>query len=154
MAARATYLSEFKHHRSKMILYQDKSDSSFSAPRYQIAAYTGRESIEAAANFICMPPIEVRIEPEALNLHSKGVCTAHITVPKDYEVHDRGVSDVVCKGAPQQKASGPTRYRSLSRGSKRRCVASVLRAGSAVASRSLNVLKTALTFVLLPSRIW
>jgi hypothetical protein len=49
------------------------------------------------------PPVTieatVRIEPETLNLASKGVFTAFITLPEGYEVADIVVSTVLCQGA-------------------------------------------------------
>jgi hypothetical protein len=66
-------------------------------PYPEIAAYTGGGT-EAAANFICVPAVEVRIEPEVLNLHSKGAFTAFITLPEDYNVRDWSISDVTCQG--------------------------------------------------------
>ena len=72
-------------------------------PYPQVARYSGEGSENDAANFMCVPPIEVRIEPETLNLKSKGEFTAFITVPKGFDVRDWGVSDVVCEGAPAVK---------------------------------------------------
>ena len=43
---------------------------------------------------------KVRIEPETLNLKSKGVFTAFITLPEPYDVADINVSTVECEGAP------------------------------------------------------
>jgi hypothetical protein len=42
----------------------------------------------------------VRIEPETLNLASKGVFTAFIALPEGYEVRGISVGSVVCEGAP------------------------------------------------------
>ncbi|MGB7531423.1 MAG: hypothetical protein WA977_00385 [Halobacteriota archaeon] len=42
---------------------------------------------------------EVRIEPETLNLKSKGVFTAFITLPESYDIADINVSTVECEGA-------------------------------------------------------
>jgi hypothetical protein len=68
-------------------------------PYPQVARYNGTGSIEDAANFICVPPIEVRIKPETLSLKSKGVFTAFITVPRDYRMRDWNLQDVTCEGA-------------------------------------------------------
>jgi parallel beta-helix repeat protein len=43
---------------------------------------------------------KVRIEPETLNLKSKGVFTAFITLPEPYDIADINVSTVECEGAP------------------------------------------------------
>ena len=48
---------------------------------------------------MCVPPIDVRIEPEALNLKRKGVFTAFITVPRDYNMRDWNLHDMTCEGA-------------------------------------------------------
>ena len=44
--------------------------------------------------------ITIRIEPETLNLASKGVFTAFITLPEGYNVADINISTVECEGAP------------------------------------------------------
>jgi Tannase and feruloyl esterase len=69
-------------------------------PYPEAAAYSGSGSIDDAANFVCVPPIEVRIEPSTLNLKSKGVFTAFITVPDGYDIRDWNMSDVTCADAP------------------------------------------------------
>jgi hypothetical protein len=69
-------------------------------PYPEAAAYSGSGSIDDAANFVCAPPIEVRIEPSTLNLKSKGVFTAFITVPDGYDIRDWNMSDVTYAGAP------------------------------------------------------
>lgn len=48
-------------------------------------------------------PATVRIEPETLNLASKGEFTAFITLPEGYDVANIDVSTVVCEGAPAVK---------------------------------------------------
>lgn len=65
----------------------------------EVARYSGTGSINDAANFMCVPPVEVRIEPEVLNLGSKGKFTAFITVPEGYDVRDWGIRNVECEGA-------------------------------------------------------
>ena len=45
-------------------------------------------------------PASIRIEPETLNLASKGVFTAFIQLPEGYDVADINVTTVVCEGAP------------------------------------------------------
>jgi feruloyl esterase len=73
-------------------------------PYPEVARYSGTGSIEDAANFSCVPPIEVRIEPETLNLRSKGKFTAFITVPKGYNIRDWNIDNVSCQGAPAVKS--------------------------------------------------
>lgn len=45
-------------------------------------------------------PANVTIKPETLNLPSKGLFTAFITLPKPYNITDVNISTVVCEGAP------------------------------------------------------
>ena len=45
-------------------------------------------------------PATVRIEPETLNLASKGVFTAFIQLPEGYDVANINISTVECEGAP------------------------------------------------------
>ena len=45
---------------------------------------------------------DVTIKPETLNLNSKGVFTAFVTLPADSDVADINVNTVVCEGAPAQ----------------------------------------------------
>lgn len=49
----------------------------------------------------CEEPVAatIRIEPERLNLNSKGFFTAFITLPEEYDVGDIDVSTVECEGA-------------------------------------------------------
>lgn len=42
-------------------------------------------------------PANVRIEPETLNLKSKGVITAFVKLPEPYNVNDIIVSSVICE---------------------------------------------------------
>jgi hypothetical protein len=65
--------------------------------------YNGSGSTNDAANFLCVPPVEVRIEPEIINLKSKGELTAFITVPEGFDVRDWGISNLECQGAPMIK---------------------------------------------------
>jgi feruloyl esterase len=69
-------------------------------PYPEVARYSGNGSIDDAANFMCVPPVEVRIEPEVLNLNRKGVFTAFITIPRDYRMKDWNLQDVTCEGVP------------------------------------------------------
>jgi hypothetical protein len=69
-------------------------------PYPEVAAYSGTDSIDDAANFMCVPPIEVRIEPEVLNLNRKGFFTAFITIPRDYRMKDWNLHEVTCEGVP------------------------------------------------------
>lgn len=71
-----------------------------SCPYPEVARYSGTGSIDDAANFMCVPPIDVNIVPEALNLKSKGVFTAFITIPRDYDMRDWNLQDITCEGAP------------------------------------------------------
>lgn len=72
-------------------------------PYPEVARYSGTGSIEDAANFVCVPPIEVRIEPETLNLKSKGEFTAFITVPEGYNIRGWNISNLTCEGASAVK---------------------------------------------------
>jgi len=72
-------------------------------PYPEVARYSGTGNIDDAANFMCVPPIEVRIEPETLNLKSKGEFTAFITLAEGYDVKDWGIRDVSCEGAAAMK---------------------------------------------------
>jgi hypothetical protein len=76
------------------------SSTTITNPDGTTTTYTGPDN---ADNFSCVPPVDVRIEPETLNLKSKGEFTAFITVPKGYDVRDWGISDVVCEHAPAVK---------------------------------------------------
>jgi hypothetical protein len=69
-------------------------------PYPEVARYSGTGSPYDAANFSCIPPIDVRIEPEVLNLDRKGVFTAFITIPRDYRMKDWNLQDVTCEGVP------------------------------------------------------
>ena len=69
-------------------------------PYPEVARYTGTGSTTDAANFSCVPPVSVRIEPETLNLKSKGVFTAVISVPEGYDIRDWNIHNVSCEGAP------------------------------------------------------
>jgi feruloyl esterase len=71
-------------------------------PYPEVAGYMGGNTNQAE-NFMCVPPVEVRIQPETLNLRSKGEFSAFITVPEGYDVRDWEVSNVVCEGAPAVK---------------------------------------------------
>jgi len=72
----------------------------WNCPYPEVARYSGYGSIDDAANFTCVPPIDVNIVPEALNLKSKGVFTALITIPRDYDMRDWNLRDITCEGAP------------------------------------------------------
>jgi feruloyl esterase len=74
-------------------------------PYPEVARYSGPEggSIWDPENFTCVPPIEVRIEPETLNLKSKGVFTAFITVPEGYDIRDWNIGNLECEGAKAVK---------------------------------------------------
>ena len=57
-----------------------------------------------SANGVPLPPEEIEatvtIKPESLNLTSRGVFTAFITLPEGYDVSDINVGTLVCEGAP------------------------------------------------------
>ena len=74
-------------------------------PYPEVARYKGSGSTDVAANFLCVPPVKIRIEPETINLKSKGVLTAFITVPAGFDVRDWGISNLECQGAPMIKGS-------------------------------------------------
>jgi len=74
-------------------------------PYPEVARYSGSGSTNDAANFLCVPPVEIRIEPETINLKSKGEFTAFITVPAGFDVRDWGISNLKCQGAPMIKGS-------------------------------------------------
>lgn len=74
-------------------------------PYPEVARYSGSGSTNDAANFVCVPPVEIRIEPETINLKSKGELTAFITVPAGFHVRDWGISNLECQGAPMTKGS-------------------------------------------------
>ena len=65
-----------------------------------VARYSGSGSIDEAANFMCVPPIEVSIKPKTINLKKKGVFTAFITVPEGYDLKDWNIEELTCEGAP------------------------------------------------------
>ena len=71
-----------------------------SCPYPEVARWSGSGNTDDAANFMCVPPIEVRIEPKALNLKSKGVFTAVISVPEGYKLEDWNIGNLSCEGAP------------------------------------------------------
>ncbi len=72
-------------------------------PYPEVARYSGSGDPNSAENFMCVPPVEVRIEPETLNLKSKGEFTVFITVPEGYDLRDWGISNVVCEGISAKK---------------------------------------------------
>jgi hypothetical protein len=74
-------------------------------PYPEVARYKGSGSTNDAANFLCVPPVEIRIKPETINLKSKGELTAFITVPAGFDVRDWGISNLECQGAPMTKGS-------------------------------------------------
>jgi len=45
-------------------------------------------------------PATIDIDPDTLNLKSKGVFTAYITLPEGYDVADIDMGTVTCEGAP------------------------------------------------------
>lgn len=80
-------------------------------PYPEVARYSGAGSIEDAANFMCVPPIEVKITPKTFNLsNKKGTITAKISVPKGYDIKDWNIGNLTCEGATMTKgvSSGKT----------------------------------------------
>jgi feruloyl esterase len=75
-----------------------------SCPYPEVARWNGSLAdggINNAANYSCVPPVNVKIEPETLNLRSKGgVFTAKISVPEGYNIQDWNIHNVSCEGAP------------------------------------------------------
>ena len=69
-------------------------------PYPEVARWDGVNNKEVAESFMCVPPINVNIVPEVLNLKSKGVFTALITIPRDYDMRDWNLHDITCEGAP------------------------------------------------------
>jgi feruloyl esterase len=69
-------------------------------PYPEVARWDGSGDIEVAESFMCVPPVEVRIEPEVLKLKKKGEFVAFITVPHDYRMEDWDLHDITCEGAP------------------------------------------------------
>ncbi len=81
-------------------------DANFTDPRTrpvcpypEVARWDGVGSIEDAGSFTCVPPIAVNIKPETINLKSRGVFTAMITVPEGYNLRDWNLDDLSCEGA-------------------------------------------------------
>ena len=68
-------------------------------PYPEVARWDGAGDIELAASFTCVPPIDVHIVPEALNLKRKGVFSAFIAIPPDYDMRDWNLQDITCEGA-------------------------------------------------------
>jgi hypothetical protein len=65
----------------------------------EVARYSGSGSIDDAANFTCVPPIDVTIDPKTLSLSRTAMFEAYITMPKGFEAFEWGIRDVVCEGA-------------------------------------------------------
>ncbi len=80
--------------------YFTPSKTRLLCPYPEVARYKGFGGTNDVANFLCVPPVEIRIEPETVNLKSKGVLTAFITVPVGFDVRDWGISDLKCQDAP------------------------------------------------------
>jgi hypothetical protein len=77
-------------------------------PYPQVARYSGTGSIDDAANFTCVEPIQarVRVEPGTLTIGSDGEFTASIKLSKKgYDAGDIDVSTVSCGGAPVVEAT-------------------------------------------------
>ena len=68
---------------------------------FVIGVFAGIMGIASAdTNYNESINVSVNITPETLNLRSKGVFTAFITLPEDYNVTDINISTVECEDAP------------------------------------------------------
>jgi hypothetical protein len=85
-----------------------------SCPYPEVARWNGSEAASPdgiysgmnwAGNFSCVPPVTVKIEPETLNLKSKGEFTAKISVPEGYDIEDWNIHAVSCEGATAVKGT-------------------------------------------------
>ena len=72
-------------------------------PYPEVARWDGVGSIKDPGSFSCVPPVEVNIKPETINLKSRGVFTAMITLPEGYDLRDWNLDDLSCEGAPAIK---------------------------------------------------
>jgi hypothetical protein len=68
-------------------------------PYPEVARYSGKGHNEEAENFMCILSIDVRLEPETLNLKSKGDFTAFITVSESYKLMEWNIGNLSCEGA-------------------------------------------------------
>jgi hypothetical protein len=69
----------------------------------EVARWEGAGDQNNWLSFSCVPPVEVRLQPETLNLKSKDVFTAFITMPRGFDVRDWHIHDVTCEGASAVK---------------------------------------------------
>jgi hypothetical protein len=76
-----------------------------------IAVIVRRREAEDLTKKLLKKP-KITIEPETLNLASKGGFTAFIRLPEPYNIADINISTVVCEGAPAQKGTvaGDNKY--------------------------------------------
>ena len=76
-------------------------------PNKPIAVYQGwygdAADVLSPVSYRTVIPATVVIKPETLNLKSKGLFTAFITLPEPYDIADIDISTVVCEGAPAVK---------------------------------------------------
>ncbi len=81
----------------------------WNCPYPEVARWSGSESCSTIGeteccgsdnvdNFTCVPPIEVRINPTAINLKGNGVFTAVVSVPDGYKLGDWNIGDLTCEG--------------------------------------------------------
>jgi hypothetical protein len=68
-------------------------------PYPEVARWDGTGSIDKAESFTCVPPIDLKVEPDALNLNRHGLLTAFITLPEGYHMKDWNLKDVMLAGA-------------------------------------------------------
>jgi hypothetical protein len=72
----------------------------------EVARWDGEGSIEDAANFSCVPPIDVKFSPSTISLgNAKGILTATITVPTGYNMKDWNLGTLTCEGASMKAGS-------------------------------------------------
>jgi len=57
-----------------------------------------------SVNVTIASAVRIDIKPETLNLNSKGVFTAFIELPEEFDAEDIDMSTVACAGAPAQKS--------------------------------------------------
>ncbi len=74
-------------------------------PYPEVARYSGAGSADDAANFMCVPPMDVKFAPATVNLKSKGVLTASITIPNEYNMKDWDPRNVTLEGVSAKSGS-------------------------------------------------
>ncbi|HVN95084.1 MAG TPA: tannase/feruloyl esterase family alpha/beta hydrolase [Syntrophorhabdaceae bacterium] len=69
----------------------------------QVARYTGTGDTTNAANFYCSEDFKVRVEPEVINIRSRGDFTVLVTLPYGYSTRHWHLKDVTCQGAVAER---------------------------------------------------